>query len=176
MAQVPHLDAYLTPELLARRAEMLEQRHRPNLGFYDQLMVHPELFDKLSALGTMVRFHGLLPARVREAAVLMVGAELRSDFEWATHQASARAAGLDDATIERIGTGGELDPELGRLREAVLHVVRMDGLPQPAFDALIEAYGVQGAVEVVALASMYRMFACLGAAFDATMPGGAKLP
>src|SRR5262249_51632531 len=50
----------------------------------------PELFEWLQALGTSVRFHSVLPLRVREAEVLMAAVEQRSAFEW---QADTRHEG-----------------------------------------------------------------------------------
>lgn len=176
MASIRDLESYLTPELLAKRQEMLEQRHLPNLGFYEQLMVYPELFERLSALGSFVRFHSSLSDPVREATILMTGVELRSELEWSTHQETARRAGLSQELIDRIGSGSALDPEHERLRELVRTVTAQQSVPQALFDELVAAYTAQGAVELVTLVCMYRMFAALGAAFDSTMPGGAPPP
>ncbi len=176
MASIRDLESYLTPELRKKRQEMLEQRHLPNLGFYDQLMVYPQLFERLSELGSFVRFHSSLSDPVREATILLTGVELKSELEWATHQETARLAGLSQELIRSIGAGDALDPEHERLRALVRTVTAQQSLPQPLFDELVEAYTVQGAVELVTLVSMYRMFAALGAAFDSAMPGGSPPP
>lgn len=171
MATIPDLDQHLTPEMHLRRQQMLAQRQLPNLGFYDQLLVYPELFERISAVGTFVRYQSDLPARLREATILMVGVELSSQFEWDTHQKAAREAGLDDALIARIGARAPLDPELEELRQLVRHVVHLESVPQDLFDRLTGRYGLQPAVELVALGAIYRMYASLAAAFDSVMPG-----
>lgn len=176
MATIRELDSYLTPELRKKRQEMLEQRHLPNLGFYEQLMAYPELFNRLSELGSFVRFHSSLSAPVREATILMTGVELRSELEWSTHQEPAQQAGLSREQIHRIGSGSTLEPEHERLRQLVRTVTAQESVPQALFDELVEAYTVQGAVELVTLVAMYRMYASLGAAFDSVMPGGAPPP
>jgi 4-carboxymuconolactone decarboxylase len=169
MATIPDLEKHLTPELRAKRAQMLEQRGLPNLGFYEQLMAYPELFERLQALGTFVRFQSELPPRIREATVLLVARELESELEWQTHYHSALEAGVEVFTLETA-------PELEDVRETVRCVTGQRSVPQPLFDRLTTAYGLKGAVEIVTLASMYRMFASLGAAFDSKMPGGERPP
>jgi alkylhydroperoxidase family enzyme len=176
VASIRDLTSHLTPELQKKRQEMLEQRQLPNLGFYDQLMVYPELFERLSELGSFVRFHSSLSDPVREATILMTGVELKSELEWSTHQEPAMRAGLSPELLHRIGSGSALDPEHERLRQLVRTVTAQQSVPQALFDELVEAYTLQGAVELVTLVSMYRMFAALGAAFDSVMPGGSAPP
>ena len=153
MVTIADLERHLTPELRAQRQEMLQKRGLPTLGFYEQLMAYPELFERLQALGTFVRFQSVLPPRVREAEVLMAAVEQRSAFEWQTHEKTAAAAGVEPALFEAIGAGRSLQPfgdGLEDVRAAVRCVVRQDTVPQDVFDRLTSAFTVPGAVEVVA--------------------------
>jgi len=179
MATIPDLERHLTPALRAQRQEMLDKRGLPTLGFYEQLMAYPDLFERLQALGTLVRFQSVLPPRVREAEVLMAAVEQRSAFEWQTHDKTAAGAGVEPALFGAIGAGRPLQrfgDGLEDVRAAVRCVVRQEMLPQNVFDRLTSAFTVPGAVEVVALAAMYRMFASLGAAFESRMPDGTPPP
>jgi 4-carboxymuconolactone decarboxylase len=175
MATVPDLEARLSPKLRQQRSEMLARRGLPTLGFYEQLMVYPELFETLQALGTFVRFGSALPPRLREAEVLMCAVEQHSAFEWDTHVKSAAEAGVEASLSTAIASGAPLHPfgpGLEELRTVVRCVVGLTSVPQDAFDRLSALLGVKCAVEAVALAAMYRMFAGLGAGFDSAMPGG----
>jgi 4-carboxymuconolactone decarboxylase len=99
-----------------------------------------------------VRFQSALPARVREAEVLMAAVEQRSAFEWQTHATTAAAAGVEPALLDAIGAGRPLGPfgaALDDVRATVRAVVRAEPLPQDVFDRLASAFGVPGAVEVV---------------------------
>lgn len=179
MARFTNIDAHLTPELRAQRHDMLERRGLPTLGFYEQLMAYPALFQHLQALGSFVRFESALAPRIREVEVLMVAVELRSEFEWQTHAKSAAAAGVEPALFDAVGHGAPLDafgPALEDLREAVRCVVRQQSVPQDLFERLIATFTAEGAVEVIVLAAMYRMFASLGAAFDSRMPATTPPP
>lgn len=176
MARVPDLDAHLTPALRAQAEEMKRARGLPTLGFYGDLMAHPGAFERVQALGSFLRFEGTLPARVREATILLAGVEQRSAFEWQTHQHTARAAGLTDDEIAAIGRGDPLPGLLGELRETVRAVVAGASVPQDRFDRLTAELTLPGAIEVIVLASFYRMMAGLAAAFDSVLPGAAAPP
>ena len=65
MAHIPDLDTRLTPELREKALAIMKQRGLPTVGFYAELMAYPELFDRLEALGSFVRFDSALPPRVR---------------------------------------------------------------------------------------------------------------
>ena len=179
MATIADIERHLTPALRDQRRAMLDKRGLPTLGFYEQLMAYPELFERLQALGTFVRFESVLPPRVREAEILMAAVEQRSAFEWQTHEKTAAAAGVEPALFRAIGAGEPLQSfgdALEDVRTAVRCVVRAEVLPQEVFDRLVSAFGVPGAVEVVVVAAMYRMFASLGAAFESRMPAGTLPP
>ena len=173
MARVPDLDSHLTPDLRRKAHDMMQQRGLPTLGFYAELMAYPDLFERLQALGSFVRFESVLPPRVREAEVLMAAVEQRSAFEWQTHVKTAAAAGVSPELFAAIASGAPLQSfgdALEDVRDTVRCVVRQQSVHQPVFDRLMQAFGVPGALEVVTLAAMYRMFASLAAAFDSTMP------
>jgi alkylhydroperoxidase family enzyme len=124
----------------------------------------------------MLRFHGLLPGKLREAAILMAGVEQQNVFEWQTHQKTARAAGLTEEEIFSIGTEGTLDAELTRVRDIVLATIQDRSVAQGRFDEFAELHGLAAAVELVTLAAFYRMMSGLGSAFESAMSGGEPPP
>lgn len=164
MAQIPDLESHYTDALRAQAESMKKERGLPTLGFYGQLMVYPELFQKVQELGTFLRFHSELSDRLRETAILVAAVELRSAFEWQTHQHTAASAG---AALE------QADPDLQVIVRAA---IAQQSVPQDAFDRFSAAHGLKAAVEVVTLAAAYRMYASLAAAFDSTLPGAPPPP
>lgn len=174
MARITGLPGILTPEMRAKAEQMKRARGLEHLGFYEDLMVHPALLERVEALGAFLRFHGLLPGRVREAAILCAGVFLRSALEWTTHQQTARAAGLTEAEISAIGIRASLPPDLESVRNCVEVVLQGRKVPQPLFDALARTYSLPAAVELVTLAAFYRMAAALGSAMES--PTAGELP
>lgn len=176
MAKVPGIDAYLTPALRETAAAMKAARGLPTLGFYEDVMANPGLFERLRALGTFLRFEATLPARIREAAILAAAVEQRSAFEWNTHQHTAREAGLTDDEIRALGGEQELPEDLEDVRRVVQAVVHSRSVDQELFNRISARYSVPSAVELVTLAAFYRMMAGLGAAFDSALPGAPPPP
>ncbi len=176
MAKVRDIDNFLTPDLRQQAAAMKAARGLPTLGFYEDLMANPGLFERVQALGTFLRFEATLPPRVREAAILAAAVEQRSAFEWETHQHTARQAGLADEEIRALGEGLELPAELEDVRDVVRAVVRGQSVPQALFDRVASRLSVPSAVELVTLAAFYRMMAGLGGAFDSALPGSGEPP
>jgi len=176
MARIPNALDSLTPQLRAKAEEMKKARGLPNLGFYEDLMIHPELFARVEALGSFLRFHGSLPGRLREAVILMAAVEQRSAFEWQTHQKTARLAGLTEEEITAIGQAGILDPPLDRIRTLVSATIHDQAAPQDDFDILRRELGNEAAIEIIVLAAFYRMMSGLGSAFESKLPGAETPP
>jgi len=100
----------------ANRCEVAAWRRRKVLGSVESVVdgagalrgpwnaqLHSPLIGQhLEALGTAVRTHNSLPARVYEIGILTVGAKWRSNFEWFAHAPIAAKAGVGAAAIAAI--------------------------------------------------------------------------
>ena len=60
-------------------------------------MHRPDLAEKWSELGLVLRFNSSFPPRLREFVILLTGRFWDCQFEWFSHEAEARKAGLSDA-------------------------------------------------------------------------------
>ena len=69
-------------------------------------MHRPELAEAWSALGLVLRFNSSFEPRLREFTILLTGRYWDCQFEWASHEAEARKAGLSAASIETLRRGG----------------------------------------------------------------------
>ena len=176
MARIADIEKFLSPALREKAETMKRARGLPTLGFYEDLMVHPALFECVENLGTFLRFHGSLPERLREAAILMAAVEQRSAFEWQTHQQTARKAGLSESEIDAIGSAQPLDRDLETVRSIVLATIRNQPAPQSSFDSFASMTSLTAAVELITLSAFYRMMAGLGSAFESTLPNAAPPP
>jgi 4-carboxymuconolactone decarboxylase/cardiolipin synthase len=174
MARVFHHP--LPPELQSKASEMLNARGLKSLHFYRDLMEHPGLFERVEALGSYLRFHGVLPGRIREAAILVAGVSQQNATIWQTHQHTARKAGLSEAEISAIGGGRTLEEPLEDVAQAVRSCIAGEALPQTVFDRLVDAFETKGAVEIVTLAAFYRMMDGLSESFESAAEAVSPLP
>jgi len=149
-------------------------------GMYRSLLNHPDLLRRVSELGTFFRFgESVLPDEARELAILWSAGRLGAGYEWVKHVPPARAAGLSEAVIEAARQGrvpDDLSPALAAVIEGVRCVLCLRSLPEGTQKALEEAYGIKGALELVALCGFYRMIAGVIAAFDVPLPEGEREP
>ena len=82
------------------------QRKSAPVGPLAVAMHRPELAEAMSALGPALRFNSTFEPRLRECTILLTGRYWDCQFEWASHEAEARKAGLSDTSIETLRAGG----------------------------------------------------------------------
>jgi len=71
---------------------------------YRTFAQHPALYRPRQQLSEYIRTGSTLPARLRELAILRIGALCGSDYEWAAHAPAGRAAGLTGDEVRRLAT------------------------------------------------------------------------
>src|SRR5206468_6474422 len=88
-------------------------------GPFNALLLSPPVGEALQRVGSAIRFAAALPARVREAAILLVAAAEDSTFERHAHEAVGRSVGLTEDELATLGRG-ELPPSLTAAEAAAL--------------------------------------------------------
>lgn len=145
------------------------------IGPFNAFVTAPGVGRHLSRLGGRLRFRTSIDRRLRELAIITVGARWRAGFEWWAHERLAREAGVPDAVVDAIGGGEEPPIEADDERAvyaAARDLVTTGRLSQPAYDAAHELLGDQGMVELVSLCGYYTLVAYLLNAFDVPLPPG----
>lgn len=178
MATLPDpLDA-LTPE--AKRVyDKISAKRGAIRGPFASLMHHPALAERVGDLGEYLRFGGTLPGDIRELAVLVTARAVNQPYEWVAHAKIARAEKLPDDVIERVRTHGDLTslpPRYARPVRVVQHVLAYESIPRQLHDEVQKELGVEGLMELVALAGHYRLIAGVLFAFDTPLPDGTPPP
>jgi 4-carboxymuconolactone decarboxylase len=149
-------------------------------GMYLALMNNPKLADHIGALGTYLRFHGLLSGDVRELAILATARGLGVAYEWVQHAPIALAAGVPQEVVSALQAGDFAAPSMSPLYldvcAAARHVVAQESLPDVLQQRLQQALGLKGVVELVVLCGFYRCIANVVTAFDVALPNAARPP
>jgi 4-carboxymuconolactone decarboxylase len=141
-------------------------------------MHRPELAQAMSGLGLVLRFNSSFEPRLREFTILLTGRHWDCQFEWTSHEAEARKAGLADASIETLRAGGS---RFAAADEQAVHDYGMELLTRHfAADAtyrrVLAIFGVAGVVELTALIGYYGLVALTLNAAEFEVPDGMTPP
>jgi 4-carboxymuconolactone decarboxylase len=140
---------------------------------------NPELAERWSALGEILRFRTSLPKRLSELAILVTGRRWTSQVEWWVHARAAADAGLDAAIIADIREGAA--PRFADDKEALVYrfacALQQSGqVPREIYDDAVGHFGVVGVVELTALIGYYTMVSMTLNAHEIPLPEGVKAP
>ena len=100
MARVPYVQReQLAPEQQQHFDAIAGSRGRVGPNF-QTLLNSPEAGGRFAAFGEYVRFHGDVPERLKELAIITVAREANNDYVWTAHERLAR---------QLVGTQGVVD-------------------------------------------------------------------
>ena len=153
-------------------------RRAPPVGPLAAAMHRPELAEAWSALGLVLRLNSSFLPRLREFVILLVGRFYDCQFEWFSHEAEARKAGLAPATIETLRQGGTTFAAADEqaIHDYAIELLRDHHASDATYQPLLAAYGPAGIVELTALIGYYAMVALTLNAHEIGPPEGAQLP
>jgi 4-carboxymuconolactone decarboxylase len=131
-------------------------------GPFIALIHNPKLAQHLQGLGEHLRWGGKLPPKLVELAVLVTARRWTCQHEWFIHVELARKAGLDPQVIAAVQEGRE--PASGGAEEREVHAFCKEAhatgrVGDTAFNAVRERFGLDGALELLALSGYYTLMA-----------------
>ena len=159
-------------------AMMSGPRRSPPVGPLAAAMHRPDLAEKWSELGLVLRFNSSFEPRLREFVILLTGRFWDCQFEWFSHEAEAREAGLSEPTIETLRHGGSTfdAPDEQAIHDYAIELLRNHRAPDATYQRILDAYGVAGVVELTALIGYYAMVALTLNAHEIGVPEGVPPP
>lgn len=181
MAQrFPHLKPEeMTPAQREVAAEISAGPRGEVRGPFIAWIHHPELARRLQALGEQLRWKAKLPPQLIELAVLVCARRWTCQHEWFMHEKLAREHKLDPRIIESISRN-ERPQNLTAEQSAVydfckdLHATGRAG--DAAFEAAKARFGLEGALELIALSGYYSLMAMVLNTAGLPLAGGAQPP
>jgi 4-carboxymuconolactone decarboxylase len=140
---------------------------------------HPELARRLQALGEQLRWKAKLPPQLIELAVLVCARRWTCQHEWLMHEKLAREHKLDPgiiASLSRDERPQGMSPEQSAVHDFCkdLHATGRAG--DAAFEAVRSRFGLEGALELIALSGYYSLMAMALNTAGLPLPGGAPPP
>ncbi len=180
MARIPLVsESAMTPQQQRVYDAMLSgPRKSAPVGPLAVAMHRPELAEAWSALGLVLRFNSSFEPRLREFTILLTGRYWDCQFEWASHEAEARKAGLSAASIETLRRGGtQFDaPDEQLIHDYGVELLERHFAGEALYGRVRDMFGVTGVVELTALLGYYAMVALTLNAHEFGVPNGVAPP
>jgi 4-carboxymuconolactone decarboxylase len=169
----------MTPEQRAVAAEISAGPRGEVRGPFIPLIHNAGLARRMQQLGEHLRWGSKLPPRTIELAVLITARRWTCQHEWYMHEKLARKAALEPHIIEAVAAGRE--PENLSADDAAVYAFCRDAhasghVNDAAFDAVKEHYGLDGALELLALSGYYSLMAMVLNTAGMPLPDNAAPP
>lgn len=140
---------------------------------------HPELARRLQALGEQLRWKSTLPPQLIELAVLVCARRWTCQHEWFMHEKLAREAKLDAGIISALAENrkpGGMSAEQSAVHDFCKDLHATGRASDAAFEAVRSRFGLEGALELVALSGYYSLMAMVLNTAGMPLPGNAQPP
>ncbi|MDG4669300.1 carboxymuconolactone decarboxylase family protein [Mycobacterium sp. 236(2023)] len=137
------------------------------------IMLHaPGIGDVLQQLGAAIRYRTGLTPRVREIGILLVGAALKSDYEWWAHSRVARAMGFSDDELDQLSRGSfdASDPIEQAAADLCVTLLGDGAVSDADYARYADTLGIESIIELTTLVGYYRTLAQLMTVFNTGIP------
>ena len=139
----------------------------------------PELAERWSALGEVLRYRTSLPKKLNELAIIVTGRHWTSQVEWYVHARAAAEAGLAPEAIEAIRLGRApafTDPDEAAIHDFTRQLLREGEVATESYRRVEMRFGAKGVVELTALIGYYTMVCFALNAHEIPLPDGVAAP
>jgi 4-carboxymuconolactone decarboxylase len=146
-------------------------------GPFNAMLLQPAVGVALQGVGTALRYQGVLPARIRELAILVVAAHWDSAFERHAHEPAGRQAGLTAAELAAVRHGrdpGLADPAERAAVAAARTLATTGDLDDEQYAAAQAALGPAGLFELTTLVGYYATLALQLRVFRVGVPPASR--
>jgi 4-carboxymuconolactone decarboxylase len=180
MARIPSATTRdtLSPEAQASYDRIIADRGRLSGPTAQLLPYAPEMAERVSHLGTYVRFETDLNRAQTELATIVAARGLNNAYIWAAHVPPALEEGVAASTVEVVNRGGAvdgLDPTDALIIRVARALVEERHLDAATFEAAKTRFGEKGLLELTTLVGFYSLVACIITTGQFTPREGAPL-
>ena len=143
------------------------------IGPFNPVLLAPEMATCFADLQAAEARYTPLSERVRQVVILAVGAVWKADYELYAHSAVARQAGLSEAAIRSLASGGhpeDLSDEERVAQRFVRQLTAEHHVEEKLYRAAEAAFGREGLVAMTFLAGCYQVVCSLLNAFEIPAP------
>ncbi len=145
----------------------------------------PLMAEHIFPASTYLRFGTEKDQRLTELVILATAREVKSQYEWSSHEPAGERAGLEAEIIDLVKRRGDLDaagevPGLGEQERTIIAFVREviteEKVTSATFNRALELFGEQGVMDLAGLVGYYGFVNTTLKTFDVQLaPGRERL-
>jgi 4-carboxymuconolactone decarboxylase len=169
----------MTPQQREVAAEIAAGPRGEVRGPFIALLHNPELARRLQKLGEYLRWQGKLPPRLKELAILVTARRWTCQHEWVMHSKLALEGGLAKETVDAVASN--VEPKNLSEEEKAVHAFCRDAhasgrVGDEPFNAITKRFGLDGALELLAINGYYTLMAMVLNTAGLPLPGNVEPP
>ncbi|HEX4376396.1 MAG TPA: carboxymuconolactone decarboxylase family protein [Steroidobacteraceae bacterium] len=148
-------------------------------GPFIPLLRSPALLDRVHPIGEYLRFRSVIPAELRELAILTMARFWQQTYEWHAHAQTALDAGVAQTTLDRLSVdwdGAGLAEDEHTVFEFCRELHRAHAVSDSLYEAAKKLLGEDGVVELCGLCGYYTLLAMVMNVARTPLPSGAQVP
>ena len=154
-------------------------RERPVAGPFAPWLLSPGFAHRAQELGAYIRYGTSLDARLKELAIIVVGAAWKAGYEFAAHGPMAIRAGVSREVVAALARAET--PSFDRDDERIVYEFARDlvenrRVADERYAAAVELLGEAGTVELVGTLGYYTLVCMTLNAFDVPLGEGMEPP
>jgi 4-carboxymuconolactone decarboxylase len=149
----------------------------PIFGPFVALLRSPEVLRGDRGLADYLRFKTVLPAKLREFAILITAREWTQEYEWDVHCPIAVESGLSSEITASVAEGRRpitMSAQEEAVYEFCIELHRNRSVSDMTYDRALKNFGEQGVVDLVALNGFYTLQAMVLNVARTPLPSGSK--
>jgi len=143
-------------------AEFKALRGVEPFGPFVDLLVSPELMNRVSALGEYLRYRSALPPRLSEFAILVTAAHWQQRFEWDIHAPIALKAGVPQSVIDalwKLERPSTLERDEQAIYDVAVALHEQRTVPGELRERAESILGAQQVIDAIAICGYYALLA-----------------
>ncbi len=147
-------------------------------GPFGALLRSPELADRVQRLGEYLRFKSLLPARLKEFAILINARFWGTRYEWYAHKPFAIKGGLAESITGDLAQNKR--PANMKADEELVYdfctMLQRHFVDDALFKRAVAMLGEQSVIDLIAVSGYYTMLSMVLNVAEIQLPPGEKAP
>lgn len=150
----------MTPEQRRTAEQILAGPRKSMQGPFNAMLRSPELGDRMQAVGAQVRFHNVIPPKLKELAIILTARHWTAQFEWYAHRKFAIDAGLDTAICDAIAAGkrpAHLADDEAEIYDFCSALLATGKVTDAQFNAIKARFGERGVLDLIGTVGYYCM-------------------